>query len=188
MKTIRLSLISLTVLTLSACNALLPTVKEVTSSPWQSFEEAKAAYDQIVIDKTTAEDLKKLGFDPFTTPNIKILTYLDITAALPSLKKEDMDEGLLKCIEAKDKCRAYDFEPAFIRSKRYGNFWLDLLNFRRKTKETGWKFRALIVLANGTVVYKLWGGSPSVSQDRDATNPLGPLQDSGGALFDGLRH
>ena len=36
-----------------------------------------------------------------------------------------------------------------------GNFWLDLLNFKRGTMETGWQFKALVVVVYETVVYKL---------------------------------
>ena len=182
----QLLLIPIIVFTLSACGGLLPKVKEVSYSPWKSFEEAKMAYDQIVINHTTREELRQLGYDPFTTPNINILTYLDIAGAMPSINEEEWDEGLLKCVKAASKCTGYDIEPKYVKSQRYGNFWLDLFNFRRKTKETGWKFKALVVLVDDTVVYKLWGGNPSVSKDTDKTNPLGPLQDSGGALIDTL--
>lgn len=182
----QLLLISVIFLTLSACSGLLPKVKEVTYSPWNSFDEAKLAFDQIVINKTNKEELKKLGFDPFTTPNINILTYLDIAGTMPSLKEEEWDKGLLKCVKAAFKCSGYDIEPKYLKRQRYGNFWLDLLNFRRKTKVTGWKFKALVVIVDDIVVYKLWGGNPSVKQDRDETNPLGPLQDSGGGLIDRL--
>jgi len=42
------------------------------------FKEAKAAYERITPLETTHKEIHELGFDPFTTPNIRILTYLDI--------------------------------------------------------------------------------------------------------------
>lgn len=36
-----------------------------------------------------------------------------------------------------------------------------------------------ILMADGVVVYRSWGGLPSVNAVEDRTNPLGPLQDIG---------
>jgi hypothetical protein len=168
------------------CSALLPTVKRTTPSPWQSFHEAKASFDKIAPYKTTKEGLKQLGFDPFLTPNVKILTYLDIATAMTSDTKKSIDKGLEACIKAKNECHAYEFEPKIIKRKRYGNFWLDFFNFRKKIRETGWKFKAFIVVVNDTVVYKLWGGDPLIEEKTDIKNPLGPLQDSGDLLIERL--
>ncbi|MCP3873232.1 MAG: hypothetical protein GY699_08785, partial [Desulfobacteraceae bacterium] len=57
---------------------LLPSIKQTTKSPWQHFEEAKRSFDLIVPHKTTSEDLKRIGFDPFETPNVKLITYLEL--------------------------------------------------------------------------------------------------------------
>ena len=176
--------------TTSGCGSLLPSAKQTTTSPWNSFDEAKSAFDKITPYTTRADEMRSLGFDPFTTPNIKILTYVDIMNRFlpnPSIKKEDLDEGLQSCINAKATCKAYEFFPQRIRSKRYGNVLLDLFNFRRKTKESGWKFQALIVLTDSTVVYKLWGGEPIIDQHRDTKNPLGPLQNAADILTGAVR-
>ncbi|MBI4839020.1 MAG: hypothetical protein HY806_07785 [Nitrospirae bacterium] len=177
---IKISLLLMAVL-ISGCAALLPSSKQTTKSPWGSFDEARAAFDRIVIGKTTFDELRNFGFDPFSTPNVKILTYLDIIQRFmsnPSVKIEHLDGGLKECIDAKDKCRAYELEPKITSSKRYGNFWLDFLSFKRSVKETGWSFKALIVTVNDIVVYKLWGGSPMIDEDKVTKKPLGPLQDS----------
>lgn len=168
---------------LSACSALLPSIKAVTHPPWPSFDHAKAAYDNITVNKTNTTELRRLGFDAFSTPNIKILTYLDIAGTMPALKEEEMDAGLMTCMKAKIRCLGYEFQPKSIKSKRYGNFWLDLFNFRRKTKDTGWQFKALVVVVDDIVVYKLWGGTPEFYEEKESVNPLGPLQESGGAIL-----
>ncbi len=165
----------------AGCSALLPSSKQITKSPWGSFDEAREAFDRIVVGKTTFDDLRNFGFDPFSTPNVKILTYLDIIQRFmsnPSVRIEHLDEGLKACIDAKDKCRAYELEPKITSSKRYGSFWLDFFSFKRSVKETGWSFKALIVTVNDVVVYKLWGGNPMIDEDKVTKKPLGPLQNS----------
>jgi hypothetical protein len=64
-----------------------------------------------------------------------------------------------------------------IHRKRTGSAFLDLLNFRRRTHETGWKFKALFVIHHNLVVYKLWSGIPKIDRRSGAENPLGPIQE-----------
>lgn len=184
-------LISLAIFFCAAgCGVLLPSVKQTTKSPWNSFEEAKAAFDKITVNETTIQTLRELGFDPFKTSNIKILTYLDIINRFmpnPSMKNEDLDKGILDCINAKTDCKAYEFEPKIIKSKRYGNLLLDIFNFRRNTKESGWVFNALIVLVDDIVVYKMWSGRPFIDERREIRNPLGPLQSADDLLIEVTR-
>lgn len=176
-------LLCLIALLLVGCRGLLPTVKQTTPSPWKSFDEAKAAFDRITPYLTSVEELKEIGFNPFSTSNITILTYLDIMKTLPPVPSEEIDEGILLCIRAKENCRAYEFEPKVVSNKRLGNFWLDIFNFRREISQTGWRFKAFIIVIDGTVVYKLWGGTPSINEKTDIRNPLGPLQDAGDTIF-----
>ena len=81
----------------SGCGSLLPSTKQTSKSHWDSFEDAKAAFDKIIPYKTTAGEMQELGFDPFSKPNIKILNYVDIiNRFMPnsSIKKEDLDQGI----------------------------------------------------------------------------------------------
>ncbi|WP_136515357.1 hypothetical protein [Geomonas edaphica] len=166
----------LLLLTQVGCSNLLPRTKAITESPWQEYEAAKASFDSIVVGKTTVEDLQKMGFDIKSSPNIRVLNYLDIAAMLQGLPAKDIDPGLQACLRAREDCRAYVFEPKRNYSKRVGNFWLDILNFKRKTHETGWRFKALVVFVNHHVAYKLSSGEPKIDQMTDQVNPLGPLQ------------
>jgi hypothetical protein len=164
---------------INGCANMLPSVKQTTQSPWHSFEQAKKAFDKVEPHKTTREELKELGFDPFVTPNVKLLTYLELlNIFLPnqSIRIQDLDPGVQICLRERDRCQGYEVTPKMLRSRRYGNVLLDLLNFRRKKITTGWKFSALIVLKNGLVVHKVWGGEPNVAEFEDKKNPLGPLQ------------
>ncbi|OQW94282.1 MAG: hypothetical protein BWK79_06670 [Beggiatoa sp. IS2] len=182
-------IIALTITLLSllhaGCGAMLPSIDKITKSPWQSFEEAKKSFDKIIPEKTTTQDLKQLGFDPFAIPNVKLITYLEVIQKFvpnQSVSLEDLPSGVRDCLAAKEICKGYEVKPQVLNSKRYGNVVLDLLNFRRKTVTTGWKFDALIVLKNDLVVYKLWGGEPQVEQFEDKRNPLGPFQEIGDVL------
>ena len=62
----------------TGCRSLFPSESKTTRTPWQNFDEAQAAFDKITPHKTSIEELKSLGFDPSTTPNVKVLTYLDL--------------------------------------------------------------------------------------------------------------
>jgi hypothetical protein len=158
------------------CAALLPRAKVVSESPWGRYEEAKEAFDAITVGKTTTADLKGLGFDVASSPNLKILNYLDIASTVDAIPEEELDPGLRACMKARSDCRAYVFEPKRDYNKRIGNFWLDILGFKRKTHHTGWRFKALIVFVNDHVAYKLSSGEPKTDEMEDKTNPLGPFQ------------
>lgn len=169
----------------AGCSAMLPSIDKITRSPWQSFGEAKKSFDKIIPEKTTTQELKQLGFDPFVTPNVKLITYLEIVQKFvpnESIALEDLPPGVRHCLAAKEDCKGYEVKPQVLFSKRYGNVMLDLLNFRRKTVTTGWKFDALIILEKDLVVYTLWGGEPQVEQFEDKRNPLGPFQEVGEVL------
>jgi hypothetical protein len=168
------------------CASLLPSSKIATKSPWDSFDAAKLTYDKIVPGTTSVNDLKKLGFDPYLTPNIKILNVTEIIIlflANPSIKKEDLDPGIQKCIESKDRCTAYQISPKKLNVKRVGNFWLDLFTFKRHTVNTGWEFQGLITIVDNVVSYRdPPGGRPLINTDQIDNKPLGPLQEIGNVI------
>ena len=174
-------LIFSTFLLLGGCTAaLLPSSNQINESPWTTFEDGKAAFDRIIPNTTTTAELLELGFDPYTTPNVKLITYLDLINKFlpnPAIRLENLDESVKSCLEAREGCYGYEIAPNRIKTKRYGNVFLDLLNFNRKTTTTGWRFSALIVMKNGVVVYKLWGGEPKILTLEEKNNPLGPLQE-----------
>jgi len=170
---------------LTACGSPLPRTEDVTKSPWKGFKQAMSAYDKIILNQTTVEELRNLGFDPYSTPNVKILSYLDIIRKfMPtnSVKLEQLPSSVRKCLAKQEACIAYEAHPGIIKRKRVGSVFNDLLGFKRKTIETGWRFDALIVLDNGIAVYKIWSGEPYLDSEKSRKNPLGPLQGSGGSL------
>jgi len=171
----------------TGCAALLPHSTITTRSPWQNFDEAKLTYDKIIPGTTTVVDLKKLGFDPFLIPNIRILNVTEVEAIFlpnPSIKKEDLNLGIQKCIESEERCTAYQILPSILNVKRVGNFWLDLFTFKRHTVNTGWEFRGLITIVDNVVTYRdPPGGRPLINTDQVDVKPLGPIQEVGGVII-----
>ena len=170
-------------LLLSGCSALLPSSHEVTKSPWHNYSSVKAAYDQVVTGKTTLKQLNAIGFNLYSTPNVKQLNYLDVAATTQSIRWDYLDIDLQRCLVAKDKCQGYEIEPRDVRNNNYGNFMLDILNFRKQISQSGWYFKALFLVVDDTVIYKLWSGIPNIQKSRDIINPLGPLQDAGSLVY-----
>ena len=167
------------------CARLLPSGENTRTSQWSTYEEAAANFERIIPYKTTVPELKALGYDPFTAPNIKILTYLDVQQRFltsPAVRREDLPPSISEALEAKGGCTAYEIDASVKRSRRYGNLFLDMMTFRRQTHATGWNFKALIVIKDQMVIYKLWSGEPSVDETEKTRSPLGPLQSIGGAL------
>jgi hypothetical protein len=139
----------------TGCASLLPSSTITTQSPWQNFDSTKLNYDKIKPGVTTVADLKKLGFDPFTEPNIRILNVTEIINIFmpnPSIKKKDLDPGIQKCIDNRNRCMGYQIQPGILNIKRVGNFWLDLFTFKRCTVNTGWEFRGLITIVDNVVI------------------------------------
>lgn len=179
--------LSLTLL-LSSCGSSLPKGEMKTKSPWETFEQAKASYDNILLGRTTTADLQELGFDPYNTPNVRILSYLDILQRFNpnnSVKNEDLPPTVRGCLASREACLAYEASPSFSSSERVGNVVLDLLKFKRERVVTGWSFNALIVIDHSVVVYKIWNGVPMIDQKTTRKNPLGPLQNSAGSMGKG---
>ena len=178
----------LTVWLLAGCSGMLPRSKEVTASPWASFREAQQTFDQIIPDKTTAADLRDLGVDPETMPNIAILNYSDVLRRFmlnQSLTLSDLDHGVQTCIRAKTVCRGYEINQRLVKKHRNGSFWLDVFGFKRETHTEGFRFNGLVLLKDGVVVYKLTGGQPVIQESEHTQNPLGPVQSIGNKLTGG---
>jgi hypothetical protein len=155
------------------------------SSQFEDFDAARQAIDALVPMKSDVAALSRLGIDPVKQANTSILTQADVVRRfVPSslLKREDLDPGVLACLEARDACRGWEITAAHISKVRTGNFFADFANFSRRTETTGWRFNALILLVNDLVVYRAWGGQPNVNEIESNTNPLGPLQDMGPAI------
>lgn len=172
---------------LGGCGSLLPKVDSETDAPWKTFEEAKRTYDGIVPGQTTLAELKQAGFDPYLNRNVTVLHFSDVVAkfAPSAVRDEHLEPGIRECLQRPSMCSAYAMEHRQIHRKRVGNFFLDFINYRRRTEITGWRFSAVIVIVGERVVHKSWNGVPVISEVEETTNPLGPLQDSGPSIIRG---
>lgn len=175
-----LLLLALVLALTPGCRSLLPSEVKKDKTPWHSFEEAQAAFDRVIPHETSVEDLRQMGFDPARTPNVRILTYLDlINRFLPnnSVRMEDLHPDVRACIEAKELSSAYELTIDVSDSQRYGSVLLDIFGFVKKSHITGWRFQALILVRNERVAYKLRSGEPNLDRSERKVKPLGPLQE-----------
>src|SRR5690606_38251551 len=175
----------LALLSLAACQSLLPTARETTDGPWETYEDAVAAIEALVPYRTTMADLRAAGIDPETTPSITNLTYSDLIARFsphPAVRPEDLDRGLRACFMPGQRRRRLPGAASKVRHRRAGHLGADTVDFRRQTDITGWRFNATIIVVDDVVVFAVHGGQPTVQDRRVARNPLGPLQSFGEAL------
>jgi hypothetical protein len=164
----------------TGCKSMFVSENHRSVTKWETFDHAEAAFEKVVPHKTRVTDLKDLGFDPHTTPNIKILNYLDIIERFipnSSITKEDLHPDVRTCIELKDGCMGYEIDLDIQRKKRFGNLALDMTGFTKKTHVYGWNYKALLLIKDGVVVYKLRSGQPNVDKIERKIKPLGPVQE-----------
>lgn len=143
-------------------------------------------FEKILPGKTRLVELKALGVDPDQTPNVKLLGHADLLRRLVPASSFDislLDPGLQECMSSQHACFAYEVEQVTIDRKRFGNFWLDFLNFKRQINVSGWQFDAVVVIRNDTVVYKMWSGTPNLQHVEEERSPLGPLQGLGSSMI-----
>lgn len=180
---------ALALLLTGGCTTMLPSSQTETSS-FGSFEEARSVVEGLVPMTTTAHTVEMSGIGMDAQPNSKLLTHSDVVRLLvPTgvLKREDLDPGILACVQAREACHGIDISASRITKKRTGNFFADFTTFKQRTETTGWRFNALILFVNDLVVYRSWGGQPKVSDVDVAVKPLGPFQDMGPALVSSAR-
>ncbi|MFZ2737136.1 MAG: hypothetical protein WBI20_14200 [Burkholderiaceae bacterium] len=166
---------------LAACSSMLPKSNNESAS-FQNFDEARKAIESLVPLQSDLGHLSKLGIDPFTLPNTLILSYPDLVRRFAPgnvLSKNDLDPGIVTCLNARHACRGWELKVERISRVRTGGFFSDFLNFSRRTESSGWRFNALILMVDGTVVYRAWGGQPLLNSVEVQKNPLGPLQNIG---------
>lgn len=167
---------------LSGCAHLLPDSSVDARSSFESFEAAQRAFERIEPYKTSTSDLKALGFDPSGSRNVTLIPYPDLVTRLApnaSIALADLDPGIRDCILSRMTCLAYEFHLAHEARTRTGGFLLDFLNFKRTTVVAGWRFDALVVVRDGTVLFRNFGGEPHNDRIEHQANPLGPLQSIG---------
>ena len=166
---------------LVGCAGLLPSGRTATQESWTDYASARSAIERIVPFRSKRAELAASGIDPYKTPTVSILNYSDIVqrfAVSGVIRREELDAGILECLQAGKACTGYAIQIRSTTRKRTGGFWMDVFNFRRETDITGWTFNALILMVDDLVVYTLHGGQPKIHEKEVTRNPLGPLQES----------
>lgn len=110
------------------------------------------------------------------------MNYSDVIRRfIPStqVNETDLAPGVKTCILAQAACKGYEVVQRYSKRVRYGGFWADFLNFRRKVDVSGWTFTGVILVKDDVVVYTLVGGQPVIHELEESKNPLGPFQGSG---------
>jgi hypothetical protein len=174
---------------LQGCTSLLPT-STTNAAQFASFEEARMTIESLVPYQSEVANLTRLGIDPIQLPNTLILTHTDIAKRVINgnlQTRDDLDKGIQDCLKAGDACRGWEINASRIARARTGSFFMDFVNLKRTTETSGWRFNATILMVNGLVVHRSWGGQPSVQEVEVRRNPLGPLQDGGLGFMQGLR-
>jgi hypothetical protein len=182
---------------LGGCASWLPSA-HTDSSSFADFAAAQRAVEGLIPLAADAPSLRtaaltststststpapvELAFDPLHHPNATLLTQADVVRMffIPNtlMTRADLDPGVITCVEARGACHGIELKMAKIDKVRTGNFLKDITNFSRRTETTGWRFNAVILYVDQTVVYRAWGGQPSVNELEVTNNPLGPLQD-----------
>ena len=173
----------------AGCSQLLPQERRSVTAPFDSFMAAQRAIEQVVPFKSTTQHLRDLGFDTDNNANVTLIPYPDLVNRLapnPSVPFDELDPGIRECILSRIACEAFEFQLGHELRKRDGGFWADFLNFRRHTTITGWHFQALIVVRDGVVLFRNYGGEPKIARTEVRRNPLGPLQPAGEATMGSL--
>ena len=174
---------------LPGCGSLLPSEQAEVLSPFNDYLDAEIRYSQAQPGTTTRSELFSLGFDPLAQGNGKMLSFIDLRLMFvqPNVPISDLPDGLIQCLEAKDRCIGYAFDFNKTDTQRVGNFWADVFNFRKKRELQGWAFRAVFVLVDDTLVHKVSNGEPNIRRYEVKRNPLGPLQGAGEFFSDQLK-
>ena len=185
----REAVVIVTMVCLNGCSSLLPSERAEKRSPFNDYLDAEIRYSQAIPGQTRRPELFSLGFDPLTQGNGKMLSFIDIRLMFvqPNVPITYLPDGLVQCLEAKDRCIGYAFEFNKTDTQRVGSFWADVLNFRKQRELQGWTFRAVFVLVDDTLVHKVSNGEPNIRRFEVKRNPLGPLQGAGEYFSDQLK-
>ena len=178
----------LTILLGGCGGLLLPSQSEVGSTSFDSYRSVHNAFERIALRQTSMQEMSDLGFDAQTTPNVAVLSYLEIVERFmpnSSMAFDHLDPAVQECIMARTLCEGYVFKVEHHDFQRTGSLFLDIFGFVHTVRETGWTANVLVLVQNGRVTHKLLSGEPNVQVVRDDVQPLGPMQNLAGVFAAG---
>ena len=161
-------------------NGLMPTERKIVGSTWKGYQEALDAFNLIEPNKTTLEDMKKIGFDPIAVPNTVFLDPISIRNIIVgnnASRIEDLPKDLQDYIRDLKECRGFKFRQQEFFTKGTGNLLSRIFKFNKEDIVSGWQFEAWIFMKKGVVVYTLWLGNPNIHEMTNQKNPIGSFSD-----------
>src|ERR1700722_16729288 len=86
----------------TGCQSLFLSKDSATVSAWTNWNQVTIAFNKINPNHTTVKELNNMGFNPLTTPNIKIMPYVDIIPVFmpnPNIHYRDLPIGVKLYVE-----------------------------------------------------------------------------------------
>jgi hypothetical protein len=160
----------------SACSSLLPRSSR-SDSPFRSFEEAKEAFDAVEVGRTRTDELRALRIDP-ERQGVTLLSGAQLLPLYLPHEGATVDlhgEGLRTCAQSGERCEGWVVDVERDRRRRTGNWFLDVLRFKRVKDQRGFDFTGVMLVLDDVVVHKIWSGSRKRMQTTEV-QPLGLLQ------------
>lgn len=178
--------IALAVLVTTGCTGMLPKRYTVTHNQWTDYDQVMYIGNSIRAGQSL-DDLKTIGVDVDNTDNVDHLTHLDVAEKFGLLGFKDdgikTPPGVQRMLDAAERGRGYELKVEHTAEIREGSFWKDFLNFKRVTRQTGWRFNILIITVDNKVEYVLHKGNPNINRVTVEKNPLGPFQKLNGYVL-----
>jgi hypothetical protein len=138
------------------------------SSPLKTLDDLASAYLRVHPGETRASQLGALGFDT-TSSNVHVLSYLGLIERYTnsdSRKFDTLDTALQDCIESRDRCTGFVFQPADQAPRRNGVLASLGLGAASAADDGA---EVMIIVRNGRVAYKAMVGMPASVMSRVAT-------------------
>jgi hypothetical protein len=188
---LRIAGLSVLAITLSACgSALLPQQTNTANGSFKTYADPQSANDHVVPGRTRISELSALGFDA-SAPNVEQLSYLGVMDRFmpkANVRYADLAPQVQACLHARERCVAYVYRPTLIVSHRTADTMLDVFGFDRTTVNNGWSAEVTLLIQSDRVTYKVISGKPRIDETQEKVQPLGPLQDLGGAVIPAAGH
>lgn len=181
----RLTFLTLMIIILAGCasiNAkLMPSNREIVRG-LGDYNSIEALYNSIIPGETTISDLKKLGLDPKTTPNVTTFNYLDVKNMFltnPSEKLEDLPLEIQDCVKNKELCSGHAYGPyKDTNTDGQGQIITRVAKCEKIDLITGWELGFFIFRKGDLVIYRLPGKDmPKIHTIKKEKRPLCFLQE-----------
>lgn len=169
---------------LAGCSGLLPRGSSVASSPFSTYDEAKAAFGPHRALQDLGGPAGRSGVRPAEQRQRHRHSLPRRWRGSRRTPARRWRRSTVACATAcwrsrpvAPMCTASASKAASARANSSSDFF----NFRRITHIEGWRFEAMVVARDDLVLFKNVGGEPRIDVTERQVNPLGPFQSGGEA-------